>query len=41
MHVDTIVFISFKSRGFSMPEIQSFFSQDDFNLNDFLVSFIV
>lgn len=36
-----IYFILFKSRGLSMLEIQSFFSQDDFNFNDFLVSFIV
>jgi hypothetical protein len=36
-----IYFILFKSRGFSLNEIQNLFSRDDFNFNDFLVSFIV
>jgi hypothetical protein len=36
-----IYFILFKSRGLSLNEIQSLIPRDDFNFNDFLVSFIV
>jgi hypothetical protein len=36
-----IYFILFKSWGLRLNEIQSLFSRDDFNFNDFLVSFIV